>query len=170
MVITGRFPRGKRGLKFGSIAEGLKVAAYVGSLRNFSGKPIIDHYFAYKVKYGNKDLITLARVKESPTSNNFYLHDAYTLKDVDALAEQLSETKDGKTKKDKQSVTRDGGLQYYNHNVFTEKQHEQIENAANEALRQDVSSTPGASHQTASSTNYNIYRTDKIYKNDRELP
>lgn len=44
-------------------------------------------------------MITLARVKEPPTSNNFYLHEAYTLKDVDDLAEQLSETKDGKTKK-----------------------------------------------------------------------
>ena len=52
-------------------------------------------------------MITLARVKESPTSNNFYLHEAYTLKDVDDLAEQLSETKDGKTKKAEQSVSRD---------------------------------------------------------------
>lgn len=89
-----------------TIAEGLKVAAYVGSLKDFSGKPIIDHYFAYKVKYGDKNLITLVRVKESPKSNNFYLHEAYTLKDVDDLAKQLSETERGKTKKDKQSVTR----------------------------------------------------------------
>lgn len=89
-----------------TIAEGLKVAAYVGSLKDFSGKPIIDHYFAYKVKYGDKNLITLVRVKESPKSNNFYLHEAYTLKDVDDLAKQLSETEREKTKKDKQSVTR----------------------------------------------------------------
>ncbi len=106
------------------------------------------------------DVITVSDIqkdKHSKWKRFYYLHSAFKL--------------DGETYYIVTSVVdkgeKNGGLQYYNHNVFTEKQYEKIENAANEALRQDVSSIPGASHQTASSSDFSIYHTNKIYKRKR---
>lgn len=86
-----------------SLAKGIRNAAYIGSLRDFDGKAIIDHFFAYKIRYGEENMVTLVRVKESPKHKNFYVHEIYTLRDISDLENQLHEMD---AKKDKQSVTR----------------------------------------------------------------
>lgn len=73
-----------------SIPEGMKIASYVGSLKDFSGKPIINHFFAYKINFNGKDYVTICRVKENIDANKFYVHEAYPLMDMQKAEQSVS--------------------------------------------------------------------------------
>lgn len=73
-----------------SIPEGMKIASYVGSLKDFSGKPIINHFFAYKINFNGEDYVTICRVKENIDANKFYVHEAYPLMDMQKAEQSVS--------------------------------------------------------------------------------
>lgn len=73
-----------------SIPEGMKIASYVGSLKDFSGKPIINHFFAYKINFNGEDYVTICRVKENIDTNKFYVHEAYPLMDMQKAEQSVS--------------------------------------------------------------------------------
>ena len=73
-----------------SIPEGMKIASYVGSLKDFSGKPIINHFFAYKLNFNGEDYVTICRVKENIDANKFYVHEAYPLMDMQKAEQSVS--------------------------------------------------------------------------------
>ena len=73
-----------------SIPEGMKIASYIGSLKDFSGKPIINHFFAYKINFNGEDYVTICRVKENIDANKFYVHEAYPLMDMQKAEQSVS--------------------------------------------------------------------------------
>lgn len=73
-----------------SIPEGMKIASYVGSLKDFNGKPIINHFFAYKLNFNGEDYVTICRVKENIDANKFYVHEAYPLMDMQKAEQSVS--------------------------------------------------------------------------------
>lgn len=73
-----------------SIPEGMKIASYVGSLKDFNGKPIINHFFAYKINFNGEDYVTICRVKENIDTNKFYVHEAYPLMDMQKAEQSVS--------------------------------------------------------------------------------
>lgn len=57
----------------------LEHGIYLGYEKDFDGKPIDNHYFAGKIKYGNDEKIIFCRVRENKgEKNRFYVHEVFT--------------------------------------------------------------------------------------------
>lgn len=73
-----------------TLSDGLKNAAYMGSLPNKDGKPIINHFFAFKANYEGKPYIVVCRARETTTADNFYVHEIYLKEDIEKAEQSVS--------------------------------------------------------------------------------
>ena len=62
-----------------SVKDVLEKGTYLGYEKDFDGKPIDNHYFAGKIKYGDERQIVFCRVRENTgDENRFYVHEVFT--------------------------------------------------------------------------------------------
>lgn len=62
-----------------SIDAVLKNGAYIGNLPDKEGKPIVNHYFAGRVRIGEEEKVVFVRTREAQgTPNRFYVHEVFT--------------------------------------------------------------------------------------------
>ena len=73
-----------------TLSDGLKNAAYMGSLPDKDGKPIINHFFAFKANYEGKPYIVVCRARETTTADNFYVHEIYLKEDIGKAEQSVS--------------------------------------------------------------------------------
>lgn len=73
-----------------TLSDGLKNAAYMGSLPDKDGKPIINHFFAFKANYEGKPYIVVCRARETTTADNFYVHEIYLKEDIEKAEQSVS--------------------------------------------------------------------------------
>lgn len=60
-------------------------AVYIGSARDYDGKDLTNHYFAYPIEYGNnreKDIV-FCRAREDVNVNRLYVHEVLLLKEIE---------------------------------------------------------------------------------------
>ena len=57
-------------------------ATYLGSLKDFKGKPIINYYFAYPINYGGEVEYVFCRARKDNNLNRLYVHEVFTIKDI----------------------------------------------------------------------------------------
>lgn len=67
-----------------SIQDDFSNAVYIGSEKDFDGKDITNHYFAYPIKYGadNERNYVFCRAREDKNANRLYLHEVLLEEDV----------------------------------------------------------------------------------------
>ena len=58
-----------------TLSQGMKHAAYMGSLDDLSGKPIKNHFFLYKMNYKGEANYVICRVKENEDVLRLYVHE-----------------------------------------------------------------------------------------------
>lgn len=62
-----------------SVKDVLEKGTYLGYEEDYDGKPIDNHYFAGKIKYGDEEKIIFCRVRENAgDKNRFYVHEVFT--------------------------------------------------------------------------------------------
>ena len=62
-----------------AVKDVLEKGTYLGYEKDYDGKPIDNHYFAGKIKYGNEEKIVFCRVRENAGDvNRFYVHEVFT--------------------------------------------------------------------------------------------
>lgn len=62
-----------------AIKDILEKGTYLGYEKDYDGKPIDNHYFAGKIKYGDEEKIVFCRVRENAGDvNRFYVHEVFT--------------------------------------------------------------------------------------------
>ena len=62
-----------------SVKDVLEKGTYLGYEKDVDGKPIDNHYFAGKIKYGDERQIVFCRVRENKgDENRFYVHEVFT--------------------------------------------------------------------------------------------
>lgn len=72
-----------------AVKDVLGKGTYLGYEKDFDGKPIDNHYFAGKIKYGNEEKIVFCRVREATgDTKRFYVHEVFT---EDELKKEASE-------------------------------------------------------------------------------
>lgn len=60
-----------------SLPDGMKNAVYLESIKDKDGKPIDNHFFAYKINYDGEDNIVFVRVRDDVNMNRLYVHEVY---------------------------------------------------------------------------------------------
>ncbi len=62
-----------------AVKDILEKGTYLGYEKDYDGKPIDNHYFAGKIKYGDEEKIVFCRVRENAGDvNRFYVHEVFT--------------------------------------------------------------------------------------------
>lgn len=62
-----------------AVRDILERGVYLGYEKDMNGKPIDNHYFAGKIKYGSEEKIIFCRVREnSGSESRFYVHEVFT--------------------------------------------------------------------------------------------
>ena len=62
-----------------SVKDILEKGTYLGYEKDFDGKPIDNHYFSGKIKYGDDEKIVFCRVRENAgDESRFYVHEVFT--------------------------------------------------------------------------------------------
>ena len=64
-----------------TLKEGMKQAAYIGTLQDFDGRPIKNHFFLYKTNFDNEENYVICRIKQSFDRTRFYIHEVAAAKD-----------------------------------------------------------------------------------------
>ncbi|MGM9580340.1 MAG: LPD23 domain-containing protein [Anaerovibrio sp.] len=73
-----------------SLGEGVKNMTYIGSARDFDGKPITNHFFAYPIEYNNERRYVLCRIKHADSGRpSFYVHDVIPEKDIQKMSQSV---------------------------------------------------------------------------------
>ena len=75
-----------------SLPEGLKIAAYMESSRDFSGKDITNHFLIYPIEYEGEKRFVFCRVRETPNSQNLYVHGVYSEEEINAKSDAFLQT------------------------------------------------------------------------------
>lgn len=66
-----------------SLEEGVKNMVYIGSERDFSGKPVTNHFFAYPIEYAGERRYVFCRVRHADSGRpSFYVHEVISEKDI----------------------------------------------------------------------------------------
>ena len=69
-----------------SLVEGMKVASYITSIKDYDNPELTYHYFIYKIDYDGQEKYVLCRVKESINARRVYLHE---VTDAEGIANVL---------------------------------------------------------------------------------
>ena len=73
-----------------SLGEGVKNMTYIGSARDFDGKPITNHFFAYPIEYNNERRYVLCRIKHADSGRpSFYVHDVIPENDIQKKSQSV---------------------------------------------------------------------------------
>lgn len=73
-----------------SLGEGVKNMTYIGSARDFDGKPITNHFFAYPIEYNNERRYVLCRIKHADSGRpSFYVHDVIPENDIQKMSQSV---------------------------------------------------------------------------------
>lgn len=57
-------------------------AVYIGSEKDFDGKPLLNHYFAYPIIYDGKRNLVFCRAREDANANRLYVHEVFVEEDL----------------------------------------------------------------------------------------
>ena len=60
-----------------TLPEGFESATYLGSLHDFDGQPIDNHYFAYPVNYNGELCYVFCRARKDVNTNRLYVHEVF---------------------------------------------------------------------------------------------
>ena len=58
-----------------TLNSGVTNAAYLGALRDFDGKPILNHFFLYKADLDNEAHYVICRIKDAFNQKRLYIHE-----------------------------------------------------------------------------------------------
>ena len=72
-----------------SIPQGFPSAVYLGTMDDFDGNTITNHYFAYPAVYDGHRQIVFCRARENADRSALYIHDIFTEEDIKEEASVL---------------------------------------------------------------------------------
>ena len=72
-----------------SIPQGFPSAVYLGTMDDFDGNTITNHYFAYTAVYEGQRQIVFCRARENADRSALYIHDIFTEDDIKKEASVL---------------------------------------------------------------------------------
>ena len=76
-----------------SLVNGMKQAAYLGSMKDLDNNNVDNHFFAYKINYSGKENIVFCRVKENAGQPmKLYIHEVIDMEELKKRSSSLNET------------------------------------------------------------------------------
>lgn len=74
-----------------SLPEGMKQASYLGSMADIDGNNLVNHFFAYKINYDNKERLVLCRARESAGwATRLYIHEVFDEETIKNKSETIT--------------------------------------------------------------------------------
>ncbi len=61
-----------------TLPEGFNGATYLGSMDDFDGQPVENHYFAYPINYNGELCYVFCRARKDVNTNRLYVHEVFT--------------------------------------------------------------------------------------------